>query len=366
MSFWRSLFGNQRTSDAAVLVEALSEHDVSPSERTLLARWLREAAPREIVHLNPRYLAEELGLPVRRTLQLLAPGILTGLFTLNWEARCPWCSYQQPAFDSLRLARATHTCLGCQGTYQAHVDDEIVITFSVNPTVRADGVQDPAWREQIETRYGRLTGHDLLTLQEFRDLFVNEPLPTTESFEVRRMALLFTDLGGSTALYARRGDPRAYSLVREHFLLLQQAVGENDGAVVKTIGDAVMAVFARATNALRAAIESQQAIARFNQERALPAEDALILKAGVHVGPCLLVTLNERLDYFGTTVNAAARVQRLAGPSQIAMTDDLWRTLEEKGPFQPLASHFQTSQEALHGLEGQPFLIHRFGVSEQG
>lgn len=360
MPFWKSLFGNQRTSDAAVLVEALAEHGVSPSERAALARWLREAAPREVVHLNPRHLAEELALPVRRTLQLLAPGILTGLFSLNWEARCPDCGFQQPAFDSLRLARATHTCQGCQGVYQAHVDDEIRITFSVNRTVRDDGVSDPVWRQQIDSRYGHLTGHDLLTLQEFRDLFVNEPLPAAESFEVRRMALLFTDLGGSTALYARRGDPRAYSLVREHFLLLQQAVGENDGAVVKTIGDAVMAVFARATNALRAAVESQEAIARFNQERALPAEDALILKAGVHVGPCLLVTLNERLDYFGTTVNAAARVQRLAGPSQIAITDDLWRSLEEKERFQTLAPRFQSSQEALHGLEGQSFLIHRF------
>lgn len=51
--------------------------------------------------------------------------------------------------------------------------------------------------------------------------------------------------------------------------------------------------------------------------------DRVVLKVGLHTGACLAVTLNDRLDYFGQTVNTAARVQGLAGPDEIVVTDDV-------------------------------------------
>ena len=91
---------------------------------------------------------------------------------------------------------------------------------------------NPAWRNQIDKQHKPVSSHELLTSQRFRDLFVNEPLPEGESFQIKWMALMFTDLGGSTAIYARKGDPRAYSLVREHFRLIFDAVNESGGTVV--------------------------------------------------------------------------------------------------------------------------------------
>ena len=78
---------------------------------------------------------------------------------------------------------------------------------------------------------------------------------------------------------------------------------DHDGAVVKTIGDAVMASFGDPADAVKAAL-AMQAHRGFNE----PTSE-LVLKLGVHVGPSVVVNLNDRLDYFGSTVNMAARLQ---------------------------------------------------------
>ncbi|MBI3452856.1 MAG: SRPBCC family protein [Rhodospirillales bacterium] len=154
-----------------------------------------------------------------------------------------------------------------------------------------------------------LTAHRVTTLQAFRDLFATEALRPGDEVGVGHVTLMFTDLRGSTALYSRIGDARAYHLVREHFAYLAGAVRACDGAVVKTIGDAVMAAFSDPANALRAALDVQRNVARFNREQGLAPDDGVVIKLGLHGGPCIVVTLNERLDYFGSTVNLAARLQ---------------------------------------------------------
>lgn len=94
----------------------------------------------------------------------------------------------------------------------------------------------------------------------------------------------------------------------------------NSGALVKTIGHAVMASFVDPLDVLRAALEMRARIARFNRESGA---DLTATKIGLHAGACLAVTLNDRLDYFGQTVNIAARVQGMAGADEILVTDDV-------------------------------------------
>ena len=79
---------------------------------------------------------------------------------------------------------------------------------------------------------------------------------------VAKIALMFTDLKSSTAFYEKVGDARAYHLVRDHFAFLAAIIRENDGAIVKTIGDAVMAAFADPAKAVRAAIAIQEQVNR--------------------------------------------------------------------------------------------------------
>jgi hypothetical protein len=99
-----------------------------------------------------------------------------------------------------------------------------------------------------------MSGGMLLARQTFRRLFRSERVDENEGLGIRQVTLLFTDLKGSTAMYERLGDLNAYALVREHFALLGAVVQEHSGAIVKTIGDAVMAVFSRPTDAVSAAL----------------------------------------------------------------------------------------------------------------
>ena len=163
-----------------------------------------------------------------------------------------------------------------------------------------------------------LTGKRLLTTQAFRNLFRSEVIPANEGIAVKDIALLFTDLKGSTALYDRLGDLNAFSLVQQHFEHLQAVTQRFNGAIIKTIGDAVMAAFLNPLDAVGAALAMREAISSFNRSRP---DRELILKIGVHKGSAIAVTLNDRLDYFGQTVNIAARVQHLADADEIYVSD---------------------------------------------
>ncbi|NDJ59507.1 MAG: adenylate/guanylate cyclase domain-containing protein, partial [Chloroflexi bacterium] len=142
--------------------------------------------------------------------------------------------------------------------------------------------------------------------------------PSELGLAFKSVTLLFSDLKGSTALYERVGDIRAYEIVRAHFKLLRDIVADSGGAVVKTMGDAVMASFADPAPALAAALQMNREICQVG------AEEDLVLKIGLHAGPCIAVDSNERLDYFGQTVNIAARVQGLADGSEIVITQPIY------------------------------------------
>ena len=192
-----------------------------------------------------------------------------------------------------------------------------------------------------------VSGGMLLARHTFRRLFRSERVDEREGLGIRQVTLLFTDLKGSTAMYERLGDLNAYALVRELFALLGATVQEHSGAIVKTIGDAVMAVFSRPTDAVSAALHMLGEIERYNSEHGDP---SVILKIGAHCGPSIAVTLNENLDYFGQTVNVAARVQALADAGEICVSEALYSAPGVSGL---LAGHAVVEFEApLRGVEG--------------
>ncbi len=178
-------------------------------------------------------------------------------------------------------------------------------------------LETKAYDALVAQRRPHLTAKRIFTNQTFRDLFRTDTLDVDQGLKIVSLTFLFTDLKGSTELYARVGDLVAYELVRAHFVLLTQIVAAEGGAVVKTIGDAVMATFPTPDRALAAALRMRAGIGSVGAETR---REDLILKIGIHEGPCIAVMLNERLDYFGQTVNIAARVQGLAMSDAIFAT----------------------------------------------
>ena len=161
-------------------------------------------------------------------------------------------------------------------------------------------IDDLAWTGEATT------AAQVTTLQEFRDLFSSEVLAPDQQLAISHVAFLFSDLRGSTRLYEGLGDAPAYSRVNRHFEFIRQAVSRGRGSIIKTMGDGVMCAFYRLDDALGTAIRLQGEVTAWCREQGI--EPPLVLKVGVHHGPAIAMTANDRLDYFGRTVNLAARV----------------------------------------------------------
>ena len=189
-----------------------------------------------------------------------------------------------------------------------------------------------------------LSGKRLLATQTFRDLFGSEL--ASQGLNIKDITLLFTDLKGSTALYEQIGDLNAFSLVQQHFDRLREVTVRNEGAIIKTIGDAVMAVFPDPAHAVRAALAMRSEIGDVNRGGS---DRALILKIGLHKGAAIAVTLNDRLDYFGQTVNIAARVQHLADADEIYLSEDVYASEGVSEQLRPF--HVEAETARPRGLD---------------
>jgi class 3 adenylate cyclase len=180
-----------------------------------------------------------------------------------------------------------------------------------------------------------LTAKRLLTNQVFRDIYGTDTIDVDQRLKITSLTFLFTDLKGSTELYERVGDIAAFDLVRAHFRVLNEIVAAEAGAVVKTIGDAVMATFPTPDRAISAALRMRAAMRELHDGR--NGRD-LLLKIGIHEGPCLAVVLNDRQDYFGQTVNIAypqaSSLLRTQGLEPVAQTRALRGIAEELAVYE--------------------------------
>jgi class 3 adenylate cyclase len=350
------LFGSRRP-DLAAAFAVLESQGRSAAQGAALADFFQHADPADLIRLNPRRIAEALRLDERTTLRLLVAALYAGLVDLHWDVRCPMCGAINHRGESLAGLHHDDECSMCRSRFAVRLDDEVRVSFSLAARLHPRPARDdPERRAATDARLGAVPGHALLLLPAFQQLFPAQRLLPDESLDVTRAALLFTDLAGSTAIYARRGDPRAYHLVRLHFDELFRVADACGGLMVKTIGDAVMAAFQRPVEALQAALAMQAAIAELNARANLQGQERLILKVGLHSGPCLSVTLNDRPDYFGTAVNIAARVQGLSHGNDIVLTDAI-RSDAEAASL--LAGRRLTSAGVtLKGID-EPVTVHR-------
>jgi adenylate cyclase len=210
-------------------------------------------------------------------------------------------------------------------------------------------LEQSAWSAQAASA-AYVTAQD-----EFRQLFSSEVLAPGIGVSIRNLTFLFSDLKGSTMLYDTIGDSPAYARVRDHFDVMRSMIGRWHGALVKTIGDAVMAVFPSAEDALEASLEIQRAFTADEIGRGNP---PLRVKLGLHRGPCIAVNANDLLDYFGSTVNIAARVQNESVGGDIVMTNEI---LSDPGARQVLEREGLAVEAFERELKGfsQIFTLYR-------
>jgi len=201
--------------------------------------------------------------------------------------------------------------------------------------------------ERLEWASRAATAHLVSTLPEFRRQFSADLLRPGVSLRVARVALLFTDLTDSTALYHAVGDAKAFNVVQQHFDVLSAIISQHRGAIVKTIGDAVMATFVEERDALEAAFAMHRAFPAFRSGN--PDASRTLLKIGVFAGACYVVTANGVLDYFGQTVNIAARLQGASGPGEVVIDGQFADLAETEGWLCgfTISEHFEARLKGL-------------------
>lgn len=204
------------------------------------------------------------------------------------------------------------------------------------------------WRQEAIYATEVTSSHD------FRTLFAQETLKDGEKVMASNVTMLFTDLMNSTDLYLQEGDEFAIGQLMSHFKIIQQIVAEERGGIVKTIGDSVMAVFKEPVSALKSVERIQQI---FSSSTAMG--ESFKLKAGIHIGDCTAVNLNDRIDYFGTTVNIASRLVDVAEEKEIVVSEpfynfgdtELYLTNNRKTLF------IKNSEKQLKGFEKETFKV---------
>jgi len=413
-----------------------------PAVADAIAALIEKGEDHQLNRINVLDFSQQTGLDEERVISGFLHASRLGLFDLTWNVLCPGCGGVLDAHSTLKsLRHDDYNCALCAAGYEASVDEQVEVAFTVSPRVRRIAAHDPntlpIWeyfkqifwssgvdfnkesfesltdevvidalelppgekavlslqlpaqfiivfepvthaaqfidvqgeptreRQQLSLIYNNvhaptgtttmrpgplrlaldnqtgtrvlpsvfiaadglhhligkrkpfLTAKRMLTNQTFRDVYKADNLNIDQRLKITSLTFLFTDLKGSTALYERVGDLAAFDLVRAHFHALLEIISSEKGAVVKTIGDAVMATFVKPEHALAASLRMRSAMAALNAQRG---REDLIVKIGIHEGPCLAVMLNERQDYFGQTVNIAARVQSLSTSQEIHIT----------------------------------------------
>lgn len=132
------------------------------------------------------------------------------------------------------------------------------------------------------------------------------------SAQIKKLAILFADISGSTALYDKLGDRLARQLILRCLTILKGALVAHNGMLIKTIGDEILCTFPSVEEALNAACEMQVAIKTDNQS----SEHPMFIRIGFHCGDVIC----EDGDIFGDAVNVAARVAAITRANQIMTT----------------------------------------------
>ena len=192
-----------------------------------------------------------------------------------------------------------------------------------------------------------LSGRDVLNNPVFRRHLHTQVVRPGTGLPLSDNSILFVDFVGSTAKYGEVGDAEAFELISSHLDCLGQLVTRLGGAVVKTMGDAVMAAFSRPAAAVSAALQIRAELDRISGAR-------FPIRVGVHRGPCIAVNVGESIDYFGNTVNVASRLEHCARNDEICLS----RSVADDSDVAAIVGDRGTSEDVeLKGIENKVAIV---------
>jgi serine/threonine protein kinase/class 3 adenylate cyclase len=205
--------------------------------------------------------------------------------------------------------------------------------------------------ERAAPRDDALTAARVSSLAVFRELFPTEILSPGQLVNIATITLLLTALDRADDFYDEMGDARAFGVLYEHFQILNQVIRREGGALIKTVNEGILASFPEPAAAVRAALALPELLSRSETTRDLR------IRASIHQGPAMVATLDDHLDYFGTTVNLTTRALTLARGSQLVLTRAVAGDSSVATLLQSLGLKGEVRSDQLPGFPFGPLLI---------
>ncbi len=319
------------------------------TDASLMARlddFLERADELSVQRIRPYALADRWHVDRRTVLEMFLRATRAGILDMSWDLLCPSCRGTTEGHTNLGDVHGSSHCNTCQIDFTVNFDHNIEVIFRPNPSVRMVDFDVAFCAGSPQLQPHMVMSQSLSALHS---------LPVPLELERGRYSLRASNAPGSISLYADEdgltktdlrvssfGWPPEQQRVSLHptlnlvnatetestFQLERTAWSDESstaadvtallagegGSIVKTMGDAVMATFRHPIDALKAIWKAQSEIAEHG-------EPMLWLKAGLHKGPCIVVNLNERLDYFGSTVNIAARLPNFSQGGELIFSE---------------------------------------------
>ena len=340
----------------------------NPERVRRLTDYIEHAADPDLFHIDVHALASQWGMESRELLELFIYGLHAGIFRMEWQYHCPHCGGVANESLTLHEAKSLDYCGACKVNFQNKLDDNIEVFFSVHPEIKKIPpelketylkamMNDVMKKKMFDWKHpSSISGADIIQNPVYRELLGEEVLLPDQSLELMKTTILFTDIKGSTQLYTDLGDSKAFQLVREHFRIIFAIIKKHHGVPVKTIGDAVMGAFTDQDAALEAALETQRTLIDYYSDKR--ESEKIEVKIGVHTGTTIIVTLNDRLDYFGSTVNMAARIQSMAKPNEVIISEPVFDTVGSKKIIARYTKTVGRGKTSFKGLAGEHTVYH--------
>lgn len=317
-----------------------------------------EAPFDEIWSIQPYDLADRWETGSKETLESFILGCANGLFELHWIHYCPKCKGMAGRHNKISEIPENDHCSMCNADFTNALDETIEVVFSIPPQhikyppniadqYKKEMVSQIKERGSFNAEAMKVTGKDCLNVPLFRDLFGDDILSAEQSLNIKQLAVLFTDIQSSTEIYQKFGDVRAYNAVNAHYNILFECIEKYGGAVVKTIGDAVMATFVHTQDGLFAVLEAMKKFPYMDEAK----EININVKFGLHAGPCIAVNLNDQMDIFGSTVNIASRIQKTAKDSELIISEEVFKYRECKETIAKYVKQVGKRTVKLRGIE---------------
>lgn len=190
--------------------------------------------------------------------------------------------------------------------------------------------------ERTADRAMALTAAAAASIPAFREMFPNEVLAPGQMVSVTNITLLMTDICGANELYESLGDGPAFGRIRERLMQIEEIIKSHRGAVVKIVGDGILASIQDSESAIGATIALLTS-----------GNNSLPVRIAVHRSSALVTTMNERLDYFGECMYLLRTMLQLADTNEAILTASVLPSAEPDKMFEVKGLHLVPLERIL-------------------